>query len=116
MVPAINSALSALGAFGKKLEVTANNIANVNTESFKKSRAIFQEADQSGVTVTVSKVNTPGAPIPPEDGSGKMNESSNVDPAEEIVNLLTTQLGFQANLKAIMADEEMLGSLYDILA
>lgn len=116
MVPAINSALSALGAFGKKLEVTANNLANVNTEGFKKSRAIFQEANQSGVTVTVSRVDTPGASIPSEDGTEKMNESSNVDVAEEIVNLITTQHGFQANLKAIKADEEMLGSLYDILA
>ncbi len=116
MGSAIDSALSALGAFGKKLNVTANNLANVNTEGFKKSRAIFQDANESGVTVTLSRVDTPGAPIPSEDGTGKMKESSNVDPAEEIVNLITTQHGFQANLKTIKTDEEMLGSLFDILA
>jgi flagellar hook protein FlgE len=116
MVPAINSALSALGAFGEEVDVTANNLANVNTEGFKKSRAIFQEANQSGVTVTVSRVDTPGAPIPSEDGTGKMKESSNVDAAEEIVNLETAKYGFQANLKTIKTDEEMLGSLFDILA
>ncbi len=115
MSPATDSALSALGAFGKKMDVTANNIANVNTEGFKKSRAVLEEANQ-GVLVTISRVNTPGAPIPAEDGTGKMNESSNVDVGEEIVNLKTTKNAFQANLKTIQAEEEMLGSLFDILA
>ena len=116
MDPAMNAALSALGAFGTKLDVTANNIANVETEGFKKSRAILQEGDQSGVTVTLSRVDTPGALIPSQDGTEKMSESSNVDLAEEMVNLKTTQYGFQANIKTIKAEGEMLGSLFDILA
>jgi len=115
MIPAMDSALSALGAFGKKMEVTANNIANVDTEGFKKSRADLQETDH-GVKVDISRVNTPGAPIPAEDGTGKMNETSNVDVAEEIVNLKTTDNGFQANLKTIQAEGKMLGSLFDIFA
>jgi len=116
MAPAINAALSAVGALGKKLDVTANNIANVNTEGFKKSRATLEETDQSGVTVTLSRVNTPGGPIPSEDGTGTMKESSNVDVAEEIVSLKTTEHAFQANLKTIKAEKEMLGALFDILA
>ncbi len=115
MFSSMDSALSALGAFGKKMDVTANNIANVNTEGFKKSQAVLQEADQ-GVTVTISRVNTPGAPMPAGDGTGKMNESSNVDGAEEIVSLKTTKNGFQANLKTIKAEDQMLGSLFDIFA
>ena len=115
MSDAIDSALSALSAFGEKMNVTANNIANVNTEGFKKSRAVLQEADH-GVTVDISRVNTPGVPIPEEDGTGKMNESSNVDVAEEIVNLQTTKNAFQANLKTIQTEGEMLGSLFDIFA
>jgi flagellar basal-body rod protein FlgC len=115
MIPAMDSALSALDAFGKKMDVTANNIANVNTDGFKKSRADLQEADH-GVTVNISRVNTPGAPIPAEDGTGKMKESSNVDVAEEIVNLKTTDNAFQANLKTIQAEGDMLGSLFDIFA
>jgi len=116
MVSAMNAALSALGALGKKLDVTANNIANGNTEGFKKSRAILEEANQSGVTVTLSRVNTPGGSIPSEDGTEKMNESSNVDVAEEIVNLKTTEHAFQANLKTIKAEKDMLGAIFDILA
>ena len=116
MTPALNAALSALGAYEKKLEVAANNIANVNTEGFKKSRAVFQEADPSGVIVTLSRVNTPGSPFLPMDGTGEIRESSNVDLAEEIVDLHTTQYGFQANLKTLKTEDEMLGSLFDILA
>ena len=114
MTAILNTALSALDAYGKKLDVTANNIANVNTDSFKKSQATFQEGDPSGVVVSISRVNTPGAPIPSEDGTGKPRESSNVDLAEEIVNLKTAKHGFQANLKTLKAEDEMLGSLFDI--
>jgi len=114
MTAVLNAALSALDAYGKKLDVTANNIANLNTDGFKKSRAIFEEADSSGVIVSISKVNSPGAPIPSEEGTGKIRESSNVDLGEEIVNLKTTKHGYQANLKVVKAEDEMLGSLFDI--
>ena len=116
MTFALNAALSALGAYEKKLDVAANNIANVNTDGFKKSRAILQEADPSGVVVTISRVNTPGSPILSADGTGEIRESSNVDLAEEIVDLHTTKYGFQANLRTLKTEDEMLGSLFDILA
>jgi flagellar basal body rod protein FlgG len=112
---ALKAALSALDAYGQKVDVTANNIANLNTDGFKKSRAVLQEADSSGVIVSISKVNTPGAPILSEDGTGEVRESSNVDLAEEIVNLQTAKRGFEANLKTLKAEDEMLGSLFDIL-
>ena len=116
MAFALNAALSALGAYEKKLNVTADNIANVNTDGFKKSRAVLQEGNPSGVVVSISRVNTPGSPILPPDGTGEIRESSNVDLAEEIVDLHTTKYGFQANLKTLKTEDEMLGSLFDILA
>jgi flagellar hook protein FlgE len=116
MSNAIGAALSALGAFGKKLNVTANNIANVNTEGFKKSRAILQDADPSGVTVSISQVDTPGFPVPATDGTTEMKESSNVDLGEEIINLQITKHAFNANAKTIEAEEAMLGSIFDIFA
>ncbi len=116
MTQAINAALSALGALGKKLDVTANNIANVNTDGFKKSRAILEDGDPHGVTVSISKVNTPGSPVPSEDGAPQMKESSNVDLGEEIINLKITERAFEANTKPIKAEEEMTGKLLDILS
>ena len=112
MTQAINAALSALGV---KLSATANNIANVNTDGFKKSRAIFEDTDPYGVTVSVSEVDTPGGPVPSADGTSPMKESSNVDLAEEIINLKLTERAFEANIKPIKAEEEMTGKLLDIL-
>ncbi len=114
MTIGMDAALSALKAFGKKLDVTSNNIANVNTDGFKKTRAVLEDANP-GVRVTLSRVNTPGDLIPVVAGSAGPKESSNVDLPEEIVDLAISKNGFQANLKTIQAEEEMLGSLFDIL-
>jgi flagellar basal-body rod protein FlgC len=111
---AIKPALSALRAFGEKLGVTANNIANVNTDSFKKSRALLEEASPDGVIVSISRVETPGVRIPTEDGTNQTRESSNVETGEEMINLLTTKHAYSANLKVIKTEEEMLGTLLDV--
>ncbi len=39
MTFSVDNNISALKAFGAKMGVTANNIANVESEAFKKSRA-----------------------------------------------------------------------------
>lgn len=116
MSQAINAALSALGAFGTKLNVAANNIANVNTDGFKKSRAILQNTEPGGVTVSINRVDTPGWPLSPEDSTAETRESSNVELEEEIVNLTTTKQAYEANLKTIKTEDQMLGTLFDILA
>jgi flagellar basal body rod protein FlgG len=108
-------ARTALDAFGKKVDVTANNLANVNTEGFKKSRATLQEGEPSGVIVSISKVDAPGPLIPADNGSEEMLESSNVDIAGEVVDLTITQHAYQANLKTLETEDEMLGSLFDSL-
>ena len=115
MISAIYPALSALRAFGEKLGVTANNIANINTNGFKKSRADLEEASPSGVNVSIHRVETPGAPLPPDRDTGEPEESSNVSVEEEMVNLITTKQAYTANLKTIKAEEEILGTLFDIL-
>jgi flagellar hook protein FlgE len=109
-VPASQIALSAIAALDRKLDVTANNIANASTDEFKKSRVLFQTKDVPGVTVTISEVDTPGTMQP----NGL--ESSNVDIAEEFASLIVTQHSQTANVKVIETDEEMQESLLDILA
>ena len=39
MVGSIGNNVAALKAFGTKMEVTAKNIANINSDEYKKSRA-----------------------------------------------------------------------------
>ena len=117
MVSSIDSGLSALRAFGDKMEVTSNNIANVNTEEFKKSRAILKEGSNSNVEVEIDRVNTPGPTIVEIDG-GKMTEKelSNVDLAEEIPQTIISQRGYEANLTTVKTRDEMLGTLIDIIS
>lgn len=109
-VSASNIAVSSILALEKKLDVTANNIANVNTDAFKKSRAVFQTGDVPGVFVTISEVDTPGTMQP----NGL--ESSNVDLAEEFAGLITTQHSQTANVKVIETEGDMQESLLDIFA
>jgi flagellar basal-body rod protein FlgC len=116
MLTAMNTALSALGAYLKKQDVTANNIANVNTADYKKGRADFEEMTHGGVTVTISRIETPGNPLPPDEVIGASHQMSNVGLEEELVELITTQYGFEANAKTLETQEELQGSLLDILA
>jgi len=41
MISAIHTALSGLPAFAKQFDVSANNVANINTDGFKKSGTAF---------------------------------------------------------------------------
>lgn len=116
MISSIGSNLSALNAFGKKLGVTSNNIANSETEGFKKSRAVIKEGENNEVEVEIKRIDTPG-PIVSEvvDGNITEKELSNVDPAEEIPQTISIQRGYEANIKVIESQEEMLGSILDII-
>ena len=114
MSSAFGIALSAIRALFTRLDVTANNTANANTDGFKKSRVDLQEAAPGGVKVTISTVDTPGSPLPPADGETVYQETSNVSLEEEMVNLIITQYTFSANLKTLKAEEELQKSLLDI--
>ena len=98
------------------MNVTANNIANSNTDGFKKSRTILKEGNSGGVAPIVDQVDTPG-PVKQisEDGVTREVEASNVDLAEELTTSIVTQSAYDANLKTIQTADEMLGSLLDIV-
>jgi flagellar basal-body rod protein FlgC len=116
MVQINQTTLSALQAFGLKFQVTANNIANVNTDGFKKSRADLKDNHPAGVEAVISRIDTPGFLRPAEDGSPEMRESSNVELEEELVGLIGTARAYQANIKALKREEETTGSVLDLIA
>ena len=116
MISALNGTVSALRAFVTKLGVTADNIANVNTDGFKRKRATLNEDHNGGVRVEINKDDSPGLRYDAfEDGKKVEKETSNVDLTEEIPNLMLTKRAYQANLKTLDTQEEMLGSLLDIV-
>ena len=117
MIPAVNSTLSALQAYRKSMRVTANNIANVNTEEFKKSRATMTEGLNGGVEVDVRKVDTPGHRYQELQGDQLVEkETSNVNLEEELPDLMVTKHTYEANLKVLQTRDKMLGSMLDIIS
>jgi len=114
MMSAIDTALSGMAAFGKKIEVTAHNVANVNTDGFKKSRTEFVEIKTGGVLPVVQKDDSAGPAVLKDTGYGAAQvELSNVDLGEEAVSQIIAQRGFEANLRTLKTADDMLGSILD---
>jgi flagellar hook protein FlgE len=116
MTFSIQSTLSAIKAFGEKMGVTANNIANVETEEFKKSTATLVEDPRHNVEVEITQPDIPGpAVVDTSNGQSTQREMSNVDLAEEIPQTMIAQRGYEANLATLRTQDEMLKSIIDII-
>jgi len=116
MISSSKITLSALNAFDKKMNVIANNVANVETERFKKSRATLVEGPGNSVNVEITQPEDPGPPaVEVTDGQIEEKEMSNVDLAEEIPQSIVAQKGYEANLATIRTQDEMLNSILDIV-
>jgi len=98
MTDATSIASSALDAYTTKIEVTAHNVANTNTENFKPSQVTQQETQSGGVNAAVR---------PTDD---------QVDISREAVEMLSTVNGYKANLQVIKTDTEMTQSMLDIIS
>ena len=116
MVSSLGINTAALKAFGTKMGVTAENIANVNSEEYKKSRAVLKAGPNGDVQVDIERIDTPGPSIVSvEGGQTTKKELSNVDLSEEISEMIIAKHGYGANLKAVKAQDELLGEALDIL-
>ncbi|BFR47730.1 flagellar basal body protein [Nitratidesulfovibrio sp. HK-II] len=125
MIDGFGTSLSALDAFGTSMAVTANNVANMNTDEFRASDVRLQSGPQDqGVQVAeIRESSTPGPlrqdlrRIENEDGSVSVEpgliEGSNTDLARETVNMITDQRAFEANAAVVRARDEMTGILVD---
>ena len=129
----INNSLSALMAYGKKMGVHANNIANMYSEDFSRSRVIIKESPDQNVSVEIERVDAPEYPVTdvdqgpvaenqdqptqtPLEDMPPFNRSNNVDLATEIAGLTVAQNAYEANTKVIKSQEETLGTILDLLS
>ncbi len=106
----INANISAMDALGSAYQVTANNVANVNTDGFQASRANL-ESGPEGDGVRVSSITTDTTPGAMFEG----RETSNVDTASEMVGMITTENAYAANAAVIHAGDQTTGYLLDML-
>jgi flagellar hook protein FlgE len=117
MISAYQSALSALQAFGTGINSNANNIANSNTDGFKRTRVTQATMQPQGVQATVEKVNIEGGSVYKETNNGlELIEQSNVDLASELTDMSVNANYYKANLKTIQTADQMMASLLDIRA
>ena len=133
MMFSINSSLSALMAYGKKMGVHANNIANMYSQDFNRSRVIIKEGPDNNVSAEIERVDSPEYPVtdidqgqvaenedqPPQttlEDMPPLNQSNNVDLATEIVGVTVAQNAYEANTKVIKTQEELLGTILDLLS
>jgi len=113
MVPSLNATVSALEAYGRKLAINAENIANADTDGYEKIRAVSREGANGTVEITPQRMRAPGAAAG-RDASDR--EGSNVALEEEIPELMVSVYGFKANLKTLQAQDEIIGTLLDTVA
>jgi len=119
--------LSALYSLSTSLQVTANNIANVNTNEFKASVTRFETGPMDqGVRISeIRKDGSPGAfvqaPVFTEE-NGRTNqrlgwvETSNTDVSREFVNMISTARAYEANVASIRTADDMMGTLLNTVA
>ncbi len=116
MIPSVNCTISALQAYKTRLGVTADNIANVNTDEFKKSRTILKEGTNGDVQVDINRVNTPAHRYQELESDQLVEkESSNVNLEAEVPEMMITQRTYEANLKVLQTQDKMSGTLLDIM-
>jgi flagellar hook protein FlgE len=132
MMISVSSSLSALRAYGKRMGVHANNVANMHSKDFSKSRVLMKEGLDQTVTAEIDRVEVPmlkretaGENNPVDVDPGAANAArddvltngndNNVDLATELVGITITKVGYKSNLKMVQAQDEMVGTLIDML-
>ena len=130
MTPVFQIALSGLNAQSTRVSVAASNIANArsvgvnpdpgadNSAAFTPQRVQQISAADGGVQTNTLPVSPPSLPVfdpsnPDADGED-VAFLPNVSLEAEFVEVLQASAAFEANLKVIQTQEELLGTLVDI--
>lgn len=109
MINSINNSYSALKAIDTGMNVSSNNIANIDTNDFKSTQTIMKEGYKNGVVVSLSTNTINGTRIDDKNTTQK----SNTDLTKEFTNQIRYQNSYAANLKAIQIADSTLGLTID---
>lgn len=114
MLSPLGASLSGLRASLEKIDASANHVANLGTDGFKKDQVLLKEGVAGGVVVEIAKSTEPGPFY--QSPRGELVEASNVDLAEEATQQILAKYAFSANLATIKTTDEMQKSVIDLLA
>lgn len=117
-----SSSIQAMQALATAQQVTANNVANVNTDGFEPSRTYLEDGE-GGEGVRVAAVDKANAGMPAihrdqtvVDESALEARPSGTDVAREMVDMIRNQRGFEANAAFYRNMNDMLGLVIDLKA
>ena len=117
MISATQSALSALQAYGTKIEANSNNVANSGTQGYKRTHVTLTEGVQGGVATNIRKTDAPGPILYDRSATGREPiEQSNVDLGREFPEMIMNTHSFKANLKTLQTADELFSSILDLKA
>lgn len=138
MIPGLDAASSALTAERTRLDVIAGNLANaqntsdVNGQVFRRKMVVFESklndaingntGMNAGSQVQVARVIDDPTPLPkvympgsPKADAEGMVEMPNINPLNEMVDMMTSSRSYQANLQAIQTGRSMFEQSLKIL-
>jgi len=114
----LNTAQLAVQSHFTRLQASADNIANLNSDGYKGRRVNIAEGPNGTPTAHISIDLSPGPARLELNQEGELVEveMSNVDLATEYVKTMESTQAIKANLKTIQTADELLGEVIDKLA
>jgi len=128
MIPGIDASSSALEAERTRLDVIAGNLANAQNTSdasgqvYRRKMVVFESrlndaiegGANAGSQVQVARVMDDPSPLPkvympgnPKADAKGMVQMPNVDPLNEMVDMMTASRSYQANLQVVSTGRSM---------
>lgn len=97
----------------QRLETSASNVANARTDGYQKGRVVAEETEHGGVRGQFDRVElSERARNLSEQQAGPQN---NVSVAEELVDQIESEAGFEANLATLQTHFDMQGSVLKMM-
>lgn len=120
------AASNALGAFAERQALTAQNIANINTQGYKAKKVDLEEMpDRQGVrTQDIQEDPSPGPLrqqiVEKDDQTGTQPametvQGSNTRLINEVTSLMQNERAFEANTAVIRVGQQMAGRILDLV-
>lgn len=105
MAISFDASVSGLQAAMLRQDVTANNVANINTRGFEQASAYQTDmlSQGTGISHIIKTPNNPSA-------------DSNTDLVKEVKEQKINKAAFQADLNVIKVKDRMMGTLLDMFA
>ena len=110
---AFDTSASGIVAAATKLQVNANNVANANTNDYQTQRVDLVESP-AGVEARAASVGAPNRADAAANPNGNSpSPPSDVNLADEMVSMVANENFYQANMQALNAADDMMGTLLD---